>query len=159
MASIDEVMGKDLKSISSQTNAMPPADPSKILKLAEDRIGEAIQIYSKFSACAVLESSLTLKFARLIEILTPKDDSDYLTKAVESVMRAVAVSGLSTVQQIECIVEGSLIFKRLGMTRKCALLSYIAALMSSEGQTLEGTRDLVCYLIVCFIDFRLFLFP
>lgn len=137
-------MGKDLKSITSQASPTSPTDMIKILKLAEDRIGEAIQIYSKFSVCSVLEADLTLKLARLIEILASKDDSEYLTKAVEYVMRAVAVSGLSTLQKIQCLTEGSMILKRLGMTRKYAMLTYIAALMSSEGLDLEGTRNLVC---------------
>jgi hypothetical protein len=148
LAPIDEIMGKDLKSISSQPNTAIPSDAVKILKLAEDRINEAIQIYSKFGACSLLEADLTLKFARLVEILAPRSDSDFLAKALEFVMRAVAVPGLNASQHLVCIVEGGLICKRLGLTRKYALLTYIAALTSSEGQTSDTARDLVSSLLL-----------
>ena len=50
-------------------------------------------------------------------------------------MHAISVPGLSTQQNIECIVEGSLICKRIGMNKKYSFLLYIAGLISAEGST------------------------
>ena len=58
-------------------------------------------------------------------------------------MRAASVPGLNTQQQIECVLEGGLICRRMGLKRKYALLLYVAALMSAENENAQLAYALV----------------
>lgn len=60
-------------------------------------------------------------------------------------MQAIAIPGLSPMQQIECILEGSLICKRLGLHRKHALFVYLAALISTENNHTSLAYNLVMF--------------
>ena len=60
-------------------------------------------------------------------------------------MRAVAVPGLNSQQSIECILEGALIFHRIGLKKKYGFFLYIAALLSAENDNYSVAHALVCY--------------
>lgn len=67
---------------------------------------------------------------------------------LEYVLRAVAVPGLNTQQQIEVTLECGLRCHRLGMWRKYALFLYIAALMSADNENYGVAHALVSQLLV-----------
>ncbi len=58
-------------------------------------------------------------------------------------MRAVAVPGLSTVQSIECILEGAQLFSRVELRRKYGFFVYIAALLCAENENYVTAHTLV----------------
>lgn len=57
--------------------------------------------------------------------------------------RAAAARGLNGQQQIECILEGALVCRRLGMRRKYGLLLYVAGLMAVENENEAAAHALV----------------
>jgi hypothetical protein len=66
---------------------------------------------------------------------------------MEYVLRAAAVPGLNPMQQVEGILEGANICKRLQLHRKYALLLYMASLMSAESNHTSMAHALVCIVI------------
>lgn len=99
-------------------------------KLAEEKALEALNLYSKCIVLCGLEVECCLKLARLHAYARTVDKE---RRVLDCVMRAVSVQGLNAQQQIECVLEGAFICKKLGnMSRKYALLLYLAALMSAE---------------------------
>jgi hypothetical protein len=141
---LEDVIGKDFKSLALAPvpGSPAPSDSSKVLRLADDRVSEALQLYSRHVAYSYLEVDLTLRLARLYRDLSP-GDVDVNDKVLELVMRAAAIPGLNGMQQVECVLEGGLICKQLGLGRKNALFLYISALMSAENNQLPMANDLV----------------
>ena len=73
---------------------------------------------------------------------------------MEYVLRAAAVPGLNAMQQIECILEGANICKRLNLHRKYALLLYVASLMSAESNHTSMAHALVIFVIsIAFVSY------
>jgi hypothetical protein len=64
-------------------------------------------------------------------------------QVLEYVQSAISVSGLSPQQQIECMIEGGLIFQRVGLTRKHGFHLYAAALHCIESENFSLGQALV----------------
>lgn len=101
----------------------------QVIRIVEERITEALDIYSKSVVFCVLEVECCLRMARVYESVHRKDCE---SKILECILRACSVPGLNVQQQIEVTVEGAFLFRRLGLKRKYALLLYLAGLMSAE---------------------------
>ena len=142
---LEDIIGKDFKSLNlvSTSGSPVPNDASKVLRLADNRISEALHLYSRHVAYSYLEVDLTLRLARLYRDLSPIGDVDTNDKVLELVMKAASIPGLNGMQQVECILEGGLICKQLGLWKKHALFLYISALMSAENNQLPMANDLV----------------
>lgn len=143
---LEDVIGKDFKSLN--LNVAPgstPPDALKVLRLADDRISEAILLYSRHLAYAQLEVDLTLRLARLYRELNIDNDVEIRDKVLELVMKAASVPGLNGIQQVECTLEGAIICNQLELKRKYSLFLYIAALMSAENNQLAMANNLVSY--------------
>lgn len=135
---LEDIIGKDLKTVNlpvrDETEDTLP-DIEKVYLLAEERANEAISVYSSSVVLRILEVECCLRLALMFEMAEPFYDREQ--RVVEYVMRAAAVPGLNTQQQIECTLEGALICYRMGLVRKYALFLYIAALMTAESGNYE----------------------
>lgn len=112
----------------------------KLFSHVEERCSEALALYCKSVVLCTLEVELSLRLARMHEkrAFFGKDH-----KVMECVMRASSVPGLNSQQQIECVLEGGFICRRLGLNRKYALLMYVASLMSAENDNPQLSHSLV----------------
>lgn len=143
---------KELKSLISGGLSIANA----VLRLAESRCLDAMDHYSKSIALCGLEVECALKCARMHEAYnidlissgtTSNGSKDVAggrrEKAMEFILRAVAVPGLNVQQQIECTLEGAFACYRMGMKRKYAFLLYVAATLSSNAENTEVAYALV----------------
>ena len=111
--------------------------------LAEEKAQEAINLYSKCIVLCGLEVECCLKLARLHALAGSVEKE---RRVLDCVMRAVSVQGLNAQQQIECVLEGAFICKKLGnMSRKYALLLYLASLMSAEDDNPQLALELIAH--------------
>ena len=163
--SLEDIVGKELKAYT--TNAAPSADVEeeeeekvittdamKAMPLVEDRVTEALSIYAKSVAYCTLEVELVLKLARMYEGICIKERSnpgycfdgryfELQQKITNCILHAVSTQGLNAQQEIECTLEGGLIFNRLGLRRKYGLFLYVAALMSAENDQMHVAHSLL----------------
>ena len=75
-----------------------------------------------------------------------EDNSTFIfvyVQILEYVTKATTVSGLNTQQQIECMLEGALIFHRLGMRRKYGFYLYATILLCMQCDNLTFAQSLV----------------
>lgn len=111
-------------SVISQANEM-----SKMLKIVDDRVNEAVAQFSKHAGCSNFELGSLIRLA----IMTEKsNDPDKIVKVLDYIMRAGSIQGLNAMQRIECMLEGSMICRRLGLQRKSSMFLYMAGLMCVE---------------------------
>lgn len=149
---LESIIGNDLKTIAPPPPPSKPADEEEeaeatlpalepVYALIIERANEATSIYSSSNAVKVLEVECHLRIARLLQELKPFLLQEQMV--LEYLMKAIAVQGLSSQQQIDCALEGALICHRLGLRRKYALLLYIASLMTGD----LGNREVACELV------------
>jgi hypothetical protein len=62
----------------------------------------------------------------------------------------LTVAGLNPQQQIECIIEVSLIFHRVGLQKKFAFFLFVAALLSAESNNFGFAHSLVRFYFILF---------
>ena len=61
--------------------------------------------------------------------------------------KATAVAGLNAQQHIECMLEGALIFNRLGMRRKYGFFLYATVLLCIECDNFSFAQSLVSFFV------------
>ena len=136
----------------SERGEKDPSARAKIIALlvAEDRAAEAMSIYSTRVVFCALEVECSLRTAKMHEMAKMIALVDVQNKWLNSeklvmfyVLRAVSVPGLNAQQQIECMIEGAFICKRMGLKRKYALLLYLSSLMSAENNNMKMAHALL----------------
>ena len=158
---IEEILGKELKTSvddsvdgSTQSPIAPSANDDNAIhlsstierscmRLAEDKASDALAIYSRNIIYSTLEVECCLRLARMHEKISFTANKE--RKVLEYIFSAIAVPGLNKQQQTEITIEGALIFHRLGMKRKFALLLYIAALLCAENDNFSVAQSLMQY--------------
>ena len=163
--SLEDIIGKELRAYSINGSQTPNSDleeeetvittdAMKVVPLLEDRVTEALAIYAKNVGYCTLEVELVLKLGRLYEGICIKErnnpgfcfDVRYFEiqqKIMNCILHAASIQGLNAQQEIECTIEGGLIFHRLGLNRKYGLFLYVAALMSAENDQMHVAHSLL----------------
>ncbi len=165
--SLEDTIGKELKAYSTNASQTPnpeleeeeeetviTTDAMKAIPLLEDRVTEALAIYAKNVVYCTLEVELVLKLGRMYEGICIKErnnpgfcfDVRYFEiqqKIMNCILHAASIQGLNAQQEIECTIEGGLIFHRLGLNRKYGLFLYVAALMSAENDQMHVAHSLL----------------
>lgn len=101
----------------------------RIYRSVEEKVLDALAIYSKQQNFAMLEVELCFKFARTLATSTKHVQH---SRTLDYLLRALSVPGLGMQQQIECTLEAGLLCKRMGLWRKQALFMYLASLLSAD---------------------------
>ena len=124
------------------------SETAKVIKIIEDKINEALNLYSKNVIYCILEVDCTLRLAPLYEeyLNIIENESNTKYKVLKYVMRGCSIPGLNVMQQIECTLEAGMICNRIGLKRKYSLFVYIAALMSAECNHASMALKLVSYI-------------
>jgi hypothetical protein len=130
---VEEILSRELRVLMLNQNNLteeePPSLAAKVMMLMEERAVEALSLYSRNIIFCAFEVECSLRLARAQEFNTTLEKE---RKVLEYVMRAASVPGLNSQQQIECVLEGGLICRRMGLNRKYALLLFVAAVMSAD---------------------------
>jgi hypothetical protein len=164
---VEEILSREIRvlmlSQSSSTGfeEEPVSVAAKVMMLTEERATEALSLYSRNIIFCAFEVECSLRCARAQEYNTTLDkerkvlallDSICMSirnsicvfvQVLEYVMRAASVPGLNSQQQIECVIEGGMICRRMGLNRKYALLLFVATVMSADCENVPLAYALV----------------
>eukprot|EP01041_Mallomonas_annulata_P002057 gene2057-4019_t len=117
-------LGQNLKVITGMTIE------ACAIRLVEEKVLEALSLYSKSPSYKILEIECAMRVARIHSLDTWNDREQ---RVMESILRTVSIPDLEVQQQVDVLLESALLCRSIGMKRKYAWLLYLASLQLLEG--------------------------
>ncbi|CAM9360467.1 unnamed protein product [Choristocarpus tenellus] len=126
-------MARDNKDLDRASQATTSSTWMVLAKgIIVEKIQEALSVLSRYSAFGCLEVELCFKAARFHASALPEPRCD---EALEMLLRGLSMPDMSGQAQVEGSIEAAIVCESMGLKRKAALFSHLAAMLCVEHET------------------------